>query len=46
LLERGDLHYFDRSGKEYLRLGFSAIPEESIEPGIERLAQLVPRAIK
>lgn len=46
LLERGDLHYFDRSGKEYLRLGFSAIPEERIEPGIERLAQLVPRAIK
>jgi GntR family transcriptional regulator / MocR family aminotransferase len=45
LLERGDLHYFDRPAKEYLRLGFSAIPEERIEPGIERLARLLPQAI-
>ncbi|PAU73835.1 MocR-like pyridoxine biosynthesis transcription factor PdxR [Vreelandella alkaliphila] len=44
LLERGDLHYFDRPAKEYLRLGFSAIPEERIEPGIERLARLVSDA--
>ncbi|MCE8043500.1 PLP-dependent aminotransferase family protein [Halomonas daqingensis] len=45
LLERGDIHYFDRPGKEYLRLGFSAIPEEKIEPGLERLARLLPHAI-
>ncbi|PXX94779.1 MocR-like pyridoxine biosynthesis transcription factor PdxR [Halomonas sp. LBP4] len=46
LLERGDLHYFDRPAREYLRLGFSAIPEERIEPGIERLARLLPRAME
>ncbi|WP_299310650.1 PLP-dependent aminotransferase family protein [uncultured Halomonas sp.] len=46
LLERGDLHYFDRPAKEYFRLGFSAIPEERIEPGMERLARLVPLAIR
>lgn len=45
LLERGDLHYFDRPAREYLRLGFSAIPEERIEPGIERLARLMPQAM-
>lgn len=46
LIERGDLHFFDRSGSEYFRLGFSAIPEERIEPGIERLARLIPLAMR
>lgn len=46
LIERGDIHYFDRPGKEYLRLGFSAIPEERIEPGIERLKELIPLAMQ
>lgn len=46
LVERGDLHYFDRPASEYMRLGFSAIPEERIEPGIERLARLLPRAME
>ncbi len=45
LLERGDLHYFDRPAKEYLRLGFSAIPEERIEEGVARLAALMPLAM-
>ncbi|MCE8023370.1 PLP-dependent aminotransferase family protein [Billgrantia aerodenitrificans] len=45
LIERGDIHFFDRPGKEYLRLGFSAIPEERIETGIERLARLLPQAM-
>ncbi|MDI5933415.1 PLP-dependent aminotransferase family protein [Halomonas kalidii] len=46
LVECGNLHYFDRPGNEYLRLGFSAIPEERIEPGIERLARLLPEAMR
>lgn len=45
LIECGNLHFFDRPGNEYMRLGFSAIPEERIEPGIERLARVIARAI-
>ncbi|SDL96012.1 GntR family transcriptional regulator / MocR family aminotransferase [Modicisalibacter muralis] len=46
LIECGSLHFFDAPRPEYFRLGFSAIPESRIEPGIERLAKLLPRAIK
>lgn len=45
LIERGDLHFFDAPHPEYFRLGFSAIPESRIEPGIERLAKLIPQAV-
>lgn len=46
LIECGDIHFFDRRRTEFFRLGFSAIPEARIEPGIERLAQLLPDAIR
>ncbi|WP_072819450.1 MocR-like pyridoxine biosynthesis transcription factor PdxR [Modicisalibacter ilicicola] len=46
LIERGGLHFFDEPHSEYFRLGFSAIPESRIEPGIERLARLIPQATR
>ncbi|MDN3521597.1 PLP-dependent aminotransferase family protein [Halomonas ramblicola] len=46
LIECGDIHFFDRPRTEFFRLGFSAIAEKRIEPGIERLAALIPRAIR
>lgn len=45
LIECGDIHHFDRSFSSHLRLGFSAIQEEKIEPGLERLARLLPYAM-
>lgn len=45
LIECGDIHYFDHSCKEHLRLGFSAIQEDKIEPGIKHLAHLLPKAM-
>ncbi|MFC3286041.1 MocR-like pyridoxine biosynthesis transcription factor PdxR [Litchfieldella rifensis] len=44
LIECGGIHFFDAPRSEYFRLGFSAIPEARIEPGIERLAGLIPQA--
>lgn len=46
LIECGGIHFFDTPGPEYFRLGFSAIPEKRIEPGIERLAALIPEAMR
>ena len=46
LVECGDIHHLDGAGNEHLRLGFSAIAEDKIEPGIERLAQLLPLAMR
>ncbi|MFD2191849.1 PLP-dependent aminotransferase family protein [Pistricoccus aurantiacus] len=46
LIERGDIHFFDQPSTEYFRLGFSAIAESRIGPGIERLAKLLPEAIR
>ena len=52
LVECGDIHFFNsnpggaQTGAGYLRLGFSAIKEEKIEPGLARLAQLVPAAMR
>ncbi|MDT8894282.1 PLP-dependent aminotransferase family protein [Halomonas sp. I1] len=46
LIECGDIHFFDTPRREYFRLGFSAIPESRIEPGIERLAALIPQAVR
>ncbi|WP_311949148.1 MocR-like pyridoxine biosynthesis transcription factor PdxR [Halomonas piscis] len=45
LIECGDIHYFDRSCSAHLRLGFSAIHEDRIEPGLKRLADLLPEAM-
>ncbi|MGQ7247946.1 MocR-like pyridoxine biosynthesis transcription factor PdxR [Halomonas sp. V046] len=54
LIENGDRHYFTdsvnatRPGNQpthVFRMGFSAINEARIEPGIERLAALVPLAL-
>ena len=44
LIECGDIHFLNSSNNEYLRLGFSAIAEEKIEPGLKLLAQLLPLA--
>ncbi|WP_319783512.1 PLP-dependent aminotransferase family protein [Oceanisphaera sp. IT1-181] len=46
LIECGDIHHFDKSCSAHLRLGFSAIQAEKIEPGLERLARLVPLAMR
>ncbi|MBO1518978.1 PLP-dependent aminotransferase family protein [Oceanisphaera pacifica] len=46
LIECGDIHHFDRSCNEHLRLGFSAIQTEKIEPGLKLLARLVPQAMR
>ncbi len=46
LIECGDIHHLDRSCNEHLRLGFSAVAEEKIEPGLKLLAQLVPMATR
>lgn len=46
LIECGDIHHFDKSCGAYLRLGFSAIQAEKIEPGLESLARLVPLAMR
>jgi len=42
IIEPGDIHFADpQKHRNYFRLGFSSIAEERIEPGIERLAQIV-----
>ena len=42
IIEPGDIHFSDpENHPNYFRLGFSSIAEERIEPGIERLAQIV-----
>ncbi len=42
IIEPGDIHFSDpENHRNYFRLGFSSIAEERIEPGIERLAQIV-----
>lgn len=44
LIEPGDICFADREkGLGHFRLGFSSIPLERIEPGIERLAKLALR---
>ncbi len=44
LIEPGDIYFHDPIGRQnYFRLGFSSIPDERIEPGIERLAQVATR---
>ncbi|AKX45001.1 2-aminoadipate aminotransferase [Thiopseudomonas alkaliphila] len=45
LIECGDIHHFAQGEHEYLRLGFTAIPAEKIEPGLTCLAQLIPLAM-
>ncbi|MBC6441102.1 MAG: PLP-dependent aminotransferase family protein [Rhodospirillales bacterium] len=41
VIEPGDIYFADpRDGRHHMRLGFSSIPEERIEPGIERLATI------
>lgn len=46
LIECGDIHFFDTPRREYFRLGFSAIPDDRIEEGIARLAELIPLAMQ
>lgn len=46
LIECGDIHHFNKPDNEHLRLGFSAIAVEKIEPGLARLAQLLPLAMR
>ena len=42
LLEAGDIFYHDPNPPlNYFRLGFSSIPAERIEPGIEKIARLI-----
>ena len=42
LIEPGDIHFLDESApRNFFRLGFSSIPSERIEPGIERLAAII-----
>ncbi len=44
VIEPGDICFFDReAGANYFRLGFSSIPAERIDPGIERLARIATR---
>nr|WP_300309165.1 PLP-dependent aminotransferase family protein [Halomonas sp.] len=45
LIECGDLHYLYGQHRNVLRMGFSAIDDARIEPGIERLATLLPQAM-
>jgi GntR family transcriptional regulator/MocR family aminotransferase len=42
LIEPGDIHFLsDTPPLNYFRLGFSSIPTDRIEPGIERLAAII-----
>lgn len=44
LIEPGDVYFMQQPPPlNYFRLGFSAIPTDSIEPGIRKLAELVHR---
>jgi len=41
LIEPGQIHFNNRmEGRNTFRLGFSSIPEERIEPGVERMAKV------
>ncbi len=41
VIEPGDIYFADPGhGRHHLRLGFSSIPEERIEPGVARLAAI------
>lgn len=46
LIEPGDLHFLNDERHNIFRMGFSAIDDARIEPGIERLATLVPQALE
>ena len=46
LIECGDIHHFDQMLHQHLRLGFSAIQTDKIEPGLKRLAQLLPLVMR
>ncbi len=42
LIERGDVNFLaDEPPRNYFRLGFSSVPADRIEPGIEKLSKLV-----
>lgn len=44
VIEPGDIYFADRrAGRNFVRLGFSSIPEERIAPGVERLAAIARR---
>lgn len=44
VIEPGNIHFADPNGpKQYFRLGFSSIPDERIEPGIIKLADVASR---
>ena len=47
LIEPGRVCFFSQDApRNFFRLGFSSIPEDRIEPGIERLAQVIRRLRK
>lgn len=47
VIEPGAIHFLDRrSPRNCFRLGFSAIPTERIEPGLERLARIISSATR
>ncbi len=47
LIEPGRVCFFSQDApRNHFRLGFSSIPEERIEPGIERLAEVIRRLQK
>ena len=46
IIEPGDIHFLDRRPpRNRFRLGFSSIATDRIEPGLERLARLMPGAM-
>jgi GntR family transcriptional regulator/MocR family aminotransferase len=46
LIEPGDIHFLEpEASGQYFRLGYSSIPLEKIEPGIQRLASIIKRLI-
>ena len=46
LIESGDIHFLgDNSPKNYFRLGYSSIHPKLIEPGIEKLAQIMQQML-
>ena len=47
LIEPGRVHFAAHDApRNFFRLGFSSIPEERIEPGIELLAEVVREQMK
>lgn len=45
LIEAGDIFFMNpEEGRRFFRLGFTSIATQRIEPGLRRLAELVPRA--